>query len=103
MLIGAVVLMLAALAHGEGFRFPADAGTWAAVAYLAVAGSVLAFLVYFSLMKTWSVLSLSFISVFTPVIALLLGFAFLGEPLTAAKVGGAVLILVAVVLANRAA
>jgi drug/metabolite transporter (DMT)-like permease len=101
MLVGAVVLMLAALAHGEGFRMPGDAGTWAAVAYLSLAGSVLAFLVYFSLMKTWSVMSLSFISVFTPVIALLLGFVFLHEPLTAAKTGGAVLILVAVVLANR--
>ena len=101
MLIGAVVLMLAALAHGEGFRLPADAGTWAAVAYLSLIGSVLAFVVYFSLMKTWSVMSLSFISVFTPVIALLLGFVFLREPLTVAKIGGAVLILVAVVLANR--
>jgi drug/metabolite transporter (DMT)-like permease len=101
MLVGAVVLCLAALAHGEGFRLPAEVGTWAAVAYLSVAGSVLAFLVYFSLMKTWSVMSLSFISVFTPVIALLLGFVFLREPLTVAKVGGAVLILVAVALANR--
>jgi probable blue pigment (indigoidine) exporter len=64
---------------------------------------VLAFLIYFSLLKTWSVMSLSFISVFTPVIALVLGFVFLGEPLTAGKVGGAVLILVAVILANRPA
>jgi drug/metabolite transporter (DMT)-like permease len=103
MLIGAVVLLVVALARGEGVRVPADAGTWAAVAYLSLAGSVLAFLVYFSLLKTWSVMSLSFISVFTPVIALLLGFVFLDEPLTAWKVGGAVLILVAVVLANRPA
>jgi len=103
MFVGAVVLVLAALAHGEGFHLPADGGTWAAVAYLALAGSVLAFLIYFSLLKTWTVLSLSFISVFTPVIALLLGSFFLREPLTLAKVGGAVLILVAVVLANRPA
>jgi drug/metabolite transporter (DMT)-like permease len=101
MLIGAAVLLLAALAHGEGFRLPSDAATWAAVAYLALAGSVLAFLIYFSLLKTWSVMSLSFISVFTPAIALLLGFVFLNEPLTVWKVGGAVLILVAVALANR--
>ena len=71
------------------------------MAYLALAGSVLAFLIYFSLLKTWSVMSLSFISVFTPAIALLLGFVFLKEPLTTWKVGGAVLILVAVALANR--
>ena len=39
----------------------------------------MAFLVYFSLLRTWSVTSLSFISVFTPAIALLLGFVFLDE------------------------
>jgi drug/metabolite transporter (DMT)-like permease len=103
MLMGAAILLLTGLAFGEGVRFPGDAGTWAAVAYLSLVGSVLAFLIYFSLLKTWSVMSLSFISVFTPVIALLLGFVFLGEPLTIGKIGGAVLILVAVVLANRPA
>jgi len=101
MLLGAVVLLVASVAAGDGLRLPADAGSWAAVAYLALVGSVLAFLLYFSLLKTWSVMSLSFISVFTPVIALLLGFVFLHEPLTLGKAGGAVLILVAVALANR--
>ena len=102
MLLGAGVLLLVSLATGDGLRLPAEAGTWAAVAYLSLVGSVLAFLFYFSLLKTWSVMSLSFISVFTPVIALLLGFVFLHEPLTLWKVGGALLILVAVALANRA-
>jgi drug/metabolite transporter (DMT)-like permease len=101
MLIGAVVLLAASLANGDRFRLPADTATWAAIMYLALVGSVLAFLVYFSLLKTWSVMSLSFISVFTPAIALILGFVFLDEPLTVWKVGGALLILVAVVLANR--
>jgi drug/metabolite transporter (DMT)-like permease len=101
MLVGAAVLLLVALAHGEGLRVPADAGTWAAVAYLSLVGSVLAFLIYFSLLKTWSVMSLSFISVFTPVIALLLGFVFLHEPLTLWRVAGTLLILVAVLLGNR--
>ena len=101
MLVGAAVLLLVALARGEGLRVPADAGTWAAVAYLSLVGSVLAFLIYFSLLKTWSVMSLSFISVFTPVIALLLGFVFLHEPLTLWRVAGTLLILVAVLLGNR--
>ena len=101
MLIGAVALLATSLASGDGFRLPTDARTWAAIVYLAIAGSVLAFLFYFSLLKTWSVMSLSFISVFTPVIALALGFVFLGEPLTTWKVAGAGLILVAVGLATR--
>jgi len=103
MLIGAAALGVASLAHGDGLELPRDAATWAAVAYLSLVGSVLAFLLYFSLLKTWSVMSLSFISVFTPAIALLLGFVFLDEPLSGWKAGGAVLILVAVVLATRPA
>ena len=64
MLIGGAALMTAALAAGEHVHLPDNAGTWAAIGYLAVFGSVVSFLVYFSLLKTWSVTSLSFISVF---------------------------------------
>ena len=79
MLVGGIVLAVAAIASGEGLRVPSDAKTWAAISYIAIAGSVVTFLIYFSLLKSWSVTSLSFISVFTPVIALALGFMFLDE------------------------
>src|SRR5688572_16427915 len=62
MLIGAAALALASLAVGDGFLLPRDASTWTAIAYLAVAGSVITFLGYFTLLKTWTVTSLSFIS-----------------------------------------
>ena len=75
----AVTLAATALATGERLQLPRDAMTWGAIAYLAIAGSVVTFLGYFSLLKTWSVTSLSFISVFTPAIALALGFVFLDE------------------------
>ena len=78
---------------------PRDAGTWTAVVYLAVAGSVVTFLSYFTLLKVWSVTTLSFISVFTPAIALLLGFVFLDERPTLLTGVGAVLILAGVGLA----
>jgi drug/metabolite transporter (DMT)-like permease len=99
MLVGAFALLAASLAAGETFQLPRDAQTWGAVAYLALAGSVVTFLVYFTLLKTWSVTSLSFISVFTPAIALLLGFVFLGERPTLLTAIGAVLILVGVATA----
>lgn len=99
MLVGSVVLGIAAMVTGEGLRLPTDAATWAAIAYLAVAGSVVTFLVYFSLLKTWSVTSLSFIAVFTPAIALVLGFVFLDERPTLWTAAGAVLILAGVALA----
>jgi drug/metabolite transporter (DMT)-like permease len=99
MIVGAVVLMAASLAAGDGFALPRDLATWAAIAYLAVAGSVITFLIYFTLLKTWSVTSLSFISVFTPAVALLLGVTLLGERLTALTIAGAVLILAGVTIA----
>ncbi len=98
MLIGAVVLLLVSLASGEGFGLPRDVQTWGAVIYLAIPGSVVTFLVYFWLLKTWSVTSLSFISVFTPAIALLLGFIVLDERPTTATAIGAALILTGVTL-----
>lgn len=99
MLVGAVALLLMSVAAGDGFTLPRDGATWWAVGYLAIAGSVLTFLVYFTLLKTWSVTSLSFISVFTPVVALLLGFVLLGERPTTLTALGAILILAGVALA----
>jgi drug/metabolite transporter (DMT)-like permease len=99
MLVGAAVLMAASVAAGDGFQMPRDPQAMAAIAYLAVAGSVISFLAYFSLLKTWSVTSMSFISVFTPVIALALGFVFLDERPTAWTAIGGALVLGGVALA----
>jgi len=99
MLVGAAALLVASLLAGDGFTVPRDAATWGAIVYLAVAGSVITFLIYFSLLKTWSVTSLSFISVFTPAIALFLGFIFLDERPTLWTLAGTALILAGVALA----
>ena len=99
MLVGAVALGAASVVAGEGLRLPGDLATWSAVAYLAVAGSVITFLVFFSLLKTWSVTSLSFISVFTPAIALILGFVFLDERPTLWTGVGAALVFAGVTAA----
>jgi drug/metabolite transporter (DMT)-like permease len=99
MMVGAAALAVASFGAGDGFQLPRDAATWGAILYLAIAGSVVTFLIYFSLLKTWSVTSLSFISVFTPAIALLLGFIFLDERPTPWTLVGTVLILAGVTLA----
>jgi len=99
MMIGAAALSVVSLAAGDGLQIPHDTPTWAAIGYLAIAGSVITFLGYFTLLKTWTVTSLSFISVFTPAIALLLGFVFLDERPTFTNGIGAVLILGGVALA----
>ena len=99
MLLGGALLALASLAAGDGYALPAGAGAWGAVAYLAVVGSVVTFLVYFWLLKSWSATTASFISVFTPVTALLLGYAVLDERPTVFVALGAALILAGVLLA----
>jgi drug/metabolite transporter (DMT)-like permease len=99
MLVGAVTLGLAALVTGEPLRLPRDPQTLAAIGYLAAAGSVFSFLAYFSLLKTWSLTSLSFISVFTPAIALGLGFVFLDERPTLLTAFGGALVLAGVAVA----
>jgi drug/metabolite transporter (DMT)-like permease len=99
MLIGAAALAVFSLVVGDGLTLPRDRSTWTAIAYLAIAGSVVTFLGYFTLLKTWSVTSLSFISVFTPVIALILGFVYLDERPTLSSGMGAGMILGGVTLA----
>ena len=102
MFVGAVVLVGASFATGAGFAIPLEATTWGAIAYLAVAGSVVTFLIYFSLLKTWSVTSLSFVSVFTPMVALLLGVLVLDERPSVPAVLGTLLILAGVTMALTA-
>ena len=101
MLVGGVLLALASLATGDGFRVPSARPTWAAIAYLALAGSVVTFLLYFWLLKTWDATTMSFISILTPALALLLGLVYLDERPTAWTGLGAVLILGGVLLALR--
>jgi drug/metabolite transporter (DMT)-like permease len=86
---------------GDGVKLPPNAASWLAVIYLAVIGSVVAFLIYFSLLKTWTATTVSFFGVFTPAIALLLGAVVLHERLTIWSVAGSVLILGGVSAALR--
>lgn len=101
MLVGAALLALAALATGGGLALPNDATTWNAILYLAIAGTIVSFLLYFWLLKTWDATTLSFIAVITPALALLLGFVVLQERLSLWAIAGAVLILGGVLLASR--
>jgi len=96
MLIGAILLLGASWLVGDGVKLPPDARSWMAVGYLSIVGSVVAFLIYFSLLRTWKATTVSFFGVFTPAIALLLGAAVLHERLTVWSLVGSVLILVGV-------
>jgi len=97
-IVGAVMLFGMALLTGERVRLPPDAGSWAAVLYLALVGSVVAVLIYFSLLKTLEATTVSFFAVFTPIIAILLGASVLHEKLSSWGIAGSALIIAGVAL-----
>ncbi|HEY1789325.1 MAG TPA: EamA family transporter [Verrucomicrobiae bacterium] len=99
MLIGGVLLAATSLAVGDGYRLPTAGATWGAIAYLAILGSIVTFLIYFRLLKTWSATNASFIAVFTPAFALLLGYLVRHERPTGWSALGVVLVLAGVLLA----
>jgi len=99
MLVGGVLLAGMSLAVGDGYRLPTAGATWGAIVYLAIAGSVVAFLIYFWLLKKWSATSASFVFLLTPALALLLGVLVRHEHPTGWSALGVVLILAGVLLA----
>jgi drug/metabolite transporter (DMT)-like permease len=99
--LGCLVLYGGALAMGEGIRAPSTAGGWLCILYLAVIGSVVTFLLYFWLLRHWDATRCGLISVLTPILAVALGSAVRGEPLTANLLAGSALVLGGVYLAMR--
>jgi len=77
-----------------------DALTWVTICYLAVLGSVVAFGLYFWIIKRIDVTMLSYQTFIIPVLAVLIGWIFLAETVTIRVVAGAVLILAGIALAT---
>ncbi|MGC8594550.1 MAG: DMT family transporter [Candidatus Kryptoniota bacterium] len=98
MLFGGITLLLssALLENWKTVRF--DLFPTLSVLYLAVFGSVTAFVIYFYLLKHMSVVLLSMTSFITPVLALFFGYVTLNENLPAGTLLGAALILSGVLI-----
>jgi drug/metabolite transporter (DMT)-like permease len=71
------------------------------VLYLAVAGSVGAFVMFAWLVNRWPTSTVSFLGVIIPVIAMALGSLVLHEPIAAGSLIGAVIVIVGVVIALK--
>lgn len=101
MLCGGALMMLIGLAIGEAPRVNLAAITtrsWLAWSYLVVAGSLIAFPVYAWLLKNSTPAKVSTYSYVNPVVAVILGWAILDEPLTAHIALAAVIIIGAVAI-----
>lgn len=73
----------------------------ATLLYLALCGSALSFTLYFWLLGRLPATTLSLINYLTPIVALLIGGAALGEPFTARTLAGSALVVGGVAVAMR--
>ena len=104
MIAGSVALLLtsAAVREWKGFSFASVSGRSAlALVYLIVAGSLLGFTAYVFLLRATTPARVSTYAYVNPIVAVLLGWAILGEALTPRILIAATVIVAAVSLIIR--
>lgn len=101
MLCGGVLLCAAAVLHGDVGRFVPGGLSLRSVlafAYLAVFGSIVAFTAYMWLLRVSTPSRVATYAYVNPVVAVLLGWALRGEPVSARMIGAMTVILTGVIL-----
>jgi drug/metabolite transporter (DMT)-like permease len=104
MSLGAVLLIATSLTFERASDIVWTVPNITALIYLAVVGSVIAFTLYYRLVKMMDATVVSLCTLIIPIVALGLGRVFLGEVITTSAVAGVVTILAGVgvtVLGNR--
>lgn len=103
MSVGAVLLVAVGQLLEHGVSLVLDPTSVFAILYLAVIGSTFAFAALYWLYTRMEVTRISLFTFITPIVAVLLGWLVLGEKVDLTVAVGGSLILVGVVLLNRAA
>jgi drug/metabolite transporter (DMT)-like permease len=101
MLGGGGALALAALLHGDFAHFaPAavSARSWLAFAYLTLVGSLVGFSTFVFLMKHSVPARVATYAYVNPIVAVILGWLVLGEPVTARTISAAAIIVISVAI-----
>jgi probable blue pigment (indigoidine) exporter len=96
---GAVLLPLALLVEGLP-RDPLTGGNVAGYAYLSLVGAALAYTLWFRGISALPVGSITFLSLLSPVVAVLAGWAVLGQALSPGQLVGAGVVIGAVLVAT---
>jgi drug/metabolite transporter (DMT)-like permease len=105
LLAGAVMLFLAGAVTGEAAEFDlalVSVKSLAALGYLAIAGSLVAYSAYFWLLNRFPPTLIATHTYVNPVVALVLGWSLAGEVLTPRFVFGGVVVIAAIALVGRA-
>ncbi len=101
MLAGGALLLIASLFFGEWTRFDLSAPSlrsWIALSYLIIFGALIGFTAYIWLLRVTTPALASTYAYVNPVVAIFLGWAFAGEPLTGRTLLAAAIIIGAVVV-----
>jgi drug/metabolite transporter (DMT)-like permease len=101
MLVGGVLLLMAAMLLGEFRGFHPQSvsrGAWLALAYLIVAGSIIGFTAYVWLIHHESPTKVGTYAYVNPVVAVLVGYFLGGEAVGPRTIAGTLLVLVSVVV-----
>jgi drug/metabolite transporter (DMT)-like permease len=102
MLFGGLVVGIAGFAIGEAPRYTLNPRTFAALAYLTVFGSILAYSAYVFALAHLRTSVTSLYAYVNPVVAVFLGWLVLSEPLTTLSVVAMIVILAGVALVQTA-
>lgn len=97
--VGGAVLIPIALVM-EGLPKTITGSNWLGFAYLSIIGALIAYIIWFRGIERLPALTVSFLSLASPLSATVLGFIFLGQSLSAIQALGAVAVISAVVLAQ---
>ena len=96
MAVGAVLLIAASVLAGEPHPLPRRAETWAALGYLVVVGSVVVFVLYLYVLRTWTATRAAYGFVLIPFVTVLLSAWLDNEPLGVGLLLGGLLVLAGV-------
>ena len=103
MLFGSVVMFLLSLAVGNNIPWAdVPAASWATIAYLVGAGSIVAIVAFIYSMKHLPPAIASLYAYINPIIAILIGTVLLDEKITVNLIVGTIITLIGVYLVNRA-
>jgi len=100
-LVGFAVCLVLSFALGEPHPVPRAAGQFLPIAYLAVASSTGAFVLFAWLVHRWGTTTVAFLGVIVPVIAVVLGALFRNESFAPGSLVGAVVVVAGVTIALR--
>jgi drug/metabolite transporter (DMT)-like permease len=96
MTVGALILGGASILRGEAWVIPTMSSTWAAVGYLVVFVSVLAFLFYMQVLTRWSASGTSYAFVLMPLVTVVVAALLTGEQIGPIFLLGTALVLAGV-------